>query len=388
NQNLKVLYNTLSQNKDFTSAEKAIDLYIKKENNQFNLSFSGHFSAGKSSMINYLLDKDVLPKSPIPTSANIVKINSGDGVARVYFAHESPVEYSEPYDIDIIKDFCMDKDSIKSLEISTSEPILPKNSTIIDTPGIDAADDADRLMTESSLHLVDSLFYVMDYNHVQSEVNLYFLREIQAMSIPFYVIINQIDKHNENELSFNAFERSIKETFAQWNVVPEEILYSSVLNKEAPHNQLEKIKTTVFNILKEKPQTAYRIDVATNQVIKEHYKFLEQETEEKLYDSLENIIPSENLNLFVDMDKTINELTTKFERLNKRYSDMINVTLKNAYLMPSSLRNKAEFFLESLESGFKVGVFGVKKKTEEERNKRLTAFLSELQSNIEKTIQW
>src|SRR5699024_10993033 len=153
NQNLKVLYNTLSQNKDFTSAEKAIDLYIKKENNQFNLSFSGHFSAGKSSMINYLLDKDVLPKSRIPTSANIVKINSGDGVARVYFAHESPVEYSEPYDIDIIKDFCMDKDSIKSLEISTSEPILPKNSTIIDTPGIDAADDADRLMTESSLHL-------------------------------------------------------------------------------------------------------------------------------------------------------------------------------------------------------------------------------------------
>src|SRR5699024_7321262 len=145
---------------------------------------------------------------------------------------------------------------------------------------------------------------------------------------------------------------------------------SSVLNKEAPHNQLEKIKTTVFNILKEKPQTAYRIDVATNQVIKEHYKFLEQETEEKLYDSLENIIPSENLNLFVDMDKTINELTTKFERLNKRYSDMINVTLKNAYLMPSSLRNKAEFFLESLESGFKVGVFGVKKKTEEERSKR------------------
>src|SRR5699024_7754002 len=164
----------------------------------------------------------------------------GDGVARVYFAHESPVEYSEPYDIDIIKDFCMDKDSIKSLEISTSEPILPKNSTIIDTPGIDAADDADRLMTESSLHLVDSLFYV---------------------------IINQIDKHNENELSFNEFERSIKETFSQWNVVPEGIFYSSILNEDAPHNQLVEIKETVFNILKEKPQTDLRVDVATNQVI-------------------------------------------------------------------------------------------------------------------------
>ncbi len=387
-QNLKVLYSTLSENNDLASADKALDLYIKKENKEFNLSFAGHFSAGKSSMINYLLDKDVLPKSPIPTSANIVKINSGDGVARVYFAHEPPVEYSEPYDIDIIKDFCMDKDSIKSLEISTSEPILPKNSSIIDTPGIDAADDADRLMTESSLHLVDSLFYVMDYNHVQSEVNLYFLREIQSMSIPFYVIINQIDKHNDDELSFNEFERSVKETFSQWNVVPEDVLFSSVLNKDAPHNNLVEIKETVFDILEKKPQTDYRIDVATNRVIDEHYKHLEQLTEEKLYDSLENTISNNNLDTFIEMDKSINELNAKFKRLNKRYTDMVNLTLKNAYLMPSSLRDKAHIYLESLESSFKVGMFGAKKKTEEERNRRLTSFLSELQENIDKTIQW
>ena len=387
-QNLKVLYYTLLQKGNSVSAEKALDLYIKKENKAFYLSFAGHFSAGKSSMINYLLDKDVLPKSPIPTSANIVKINSGDGVARVYFNHETPVEYSEPYDIDMIKDFCMDKDSIKSLEISTSEPILPKNSTLIDTPGIDAADDADRLMTESSLHEVDTLFYVMDYNHVQSEVNLYFLREIQAMSIPFYIIINQIDKHNENELSFSEFERSVKETFSQWNVVPEEILYSSVLNKDAPHNNLEQIKTTVFDILEKKPQTDHRIDVATNRVIDEHYKYLEQLIDEKLYDSLSDSISSHDLDLFIEMDKSINEMNEKFKRLNKRYLDMINLTLKNAYLMPSSLRDKAHSYLESLESTFKVGLFGAKKKTEEERKKRQTVFLSDLQQNIEKTIQW
>ncbi len=86
-QNLKVLYYTLFDKGNSVSAEKALDLYIKKENKAFYLSFAGHFSAGKSSMINYLLDKDVLPKSPIPTSANIVKINSGYGVARVYFNH-------------------------------------------------------------------------------------------------------------------------------------------------------------------------------------------------------------------------------------------------------------------------------------------------------------
>src|SRR5699024_12734834 len=62
--------------------------------------------------------------------------------------------------------------------------------------------------------------------------------------------------------------------------------------------------------------------------------------------------------------------------------------LKNAYLMPSDLRDKAQIYLESLENDFKVGLFGSKKKTEEERNRRLTDFLNELQTNIEKTIQW
>src|SRR5699024_12437076 len=107
----------------------------------------------------------------------------------------------------------------------------------------------------------------MDFNHVQSEVNLYFLREIQAMSIPFYVIINQIDKHNENELSFNEFERSIKETFSQWNVVPEGIFYSSILNEDAPHNQLVERRASIINNLRAKSQTDLRLDVARYQVI-------------------------------------------------------------------------------------------------------------------------
>ena len=64
------LYHSMKQNDDISNAEKIIDLYEKKQKNEFNISFAGHFSAGKSSMINYLLDKDVLPKSPIPTSAN------------------------------------------------------------------------------------------------------------------------------------------------------------------------------------------------------------------------------------------------------------------------------------------------------------------------------
>ncbi|HLR22146.1 MAG TPA: dynamin family protein, partial [Pseudogracilibacillus sp.] len=115
------LYEWMLKEQDDENAYKIMELYEKYLNNEFVLCFSGHFSAGKSSIINELLNRDILPKSPIPTSANIVKITSGDGVAKVYFKEDDPVQYKEPYNIDRIKDYCMDRDTIRQIEINTSD---------------------------------------------------------------------------------------------------------------------------------------------------------------------------------------------------------------------------------------------------------------------------
>ena len=381
------LFDTMKKNGDQNNAEKIVDLFEKQEEKQFNISFSGHFSAGKSSMINYLLGKDVLPKSPIPTSANIVKITSGEGVARVFFTEATPVEYDEPYDIDMIKDYAMDKDAIKRIEISTSDKVLPENCSLLDTPGIDAADDADRLMTESALHLVDVLYYVMDYNHVQSEVNLYFLQEVQNKQIPFYIIINQVDKHNEKELPFEQFDFNVKQTFDQWNIYPEKVYYSSVINEEAPHNQIKEIKTELFMLLTKIPTESRRLNIAINEVIQDHKKFLEEEYEDALS---ELDLPHEGFdsNKLKELNNKISEIDNLIIHFRKEFEDEVNQTLKNAYLMPAKLRDQAGHYLESQQKDFKIGFFNAKKKTEEERQQRLENFLQPLQKTIETTIQW
>src|SRR5699024_9022064 len=148
-----------------------------------------------------------------------------------------------------IKEYAKNKGNRKEIEISTKESSLSDGCTIIDTPGIDAADDADRLITESSLHLVDVLFYVMDYNNVQSEVNLHFLKKVQDHAIPVYIIINQIDKHDEQELTFDDFSGKIKQTFDQWDIFPEIIYYSSLIDRYTPHNQIDDVKKKLFSLL-------------------------------------------------------------------------------------------------------------------------------------------
>src|SRR5699024_7787196 len=142
-----------------------------------------------------------------------------------------------------------DKDTIKQIHISTKEEILPANCILMDTPGIDAADDADRLMTESAVHVIDVLFYVMDYNHVQSEVNLYFLKEMAKRDMPILIIINQIDNYNSSELSFEEYDEKDKQTFDQWDIQPEALFYTSMLDQSHSKNQVAALKEQLFHLM-------------------------------------------------------------------------------------------------------------------------------------------
>ena len=71
-------YIIYKENEDSERVEK-LNLFARKLlQKEFVIGFAGHFSAGKSSMINALSGEDILAASPIPTSANIVKVHKAD----------------------------------------------------------------------------------------------------------------------------------------------------------------------------------------------------------------------------------------------------------------------------------------------------------------------
>ncbi|RDW17731.1 dynamin family protein [Oceanobacillus chungangensis] len=384
------LYQLMIDNGDQQSAEKIIDLYEKLEREEFTISFSGHFSAGKSSMINALLGVDLLAKSPVPTSANIVKISAGEGSARVHLHNGEVIEFKEPYDLEMIKAYSMDKDTIKKIEIETSEDVLPNGVSIMDTPGIDAADDADRLITEASVHLVDVLFYVMDYNHVQSEVNLQFLKSVQEKGIPFYTIINQIDKHDESELSFEQYCSEIKQTFDQWNLFPRDLFFTSLYDEALQHNQFTALKRFLFEQIYEERDYLIQLDQSTQQVIMEHKDYLKQQYEAATIDITP--LTTEQLETsklaFQTLTNKLEEMKQSLLLFEKKFNHELQATLDNAYIMPASLRDKVQLFLESQQKNFKLGLFSSAKKVSEAKTKRLTDFLGTLQGNIDALIQW
>lgn len=388
------LYHLLKTNQDGESAEKVRELGRKAVEEEFSIAFCGHFSAGKSSMINKLIGDNILPSSPIPTSANLVKIKSGAEYAKVFFKNGGSRLYPAPYDYETVKSYCKDGDQIQAIEISHNGAEFLQQAVIMDTPGIDSTDDAHRIATESALHLSDLVFYVMDYNHVQSELNFLFTKELTDAGKELYLIINQVDKHQDAELSFEQFKESVEVSFSDWGVKHSGIFYTSLKVPESPLNQFEELREF---IIERKSKRAEILPVSIfkslEKLSEDHLGRLKQDVSAQVeqYESiLGDLSESERQQLSNELDQIRSHIAKiKIEQdPEQEFRSGQNDILKNAYLMPFQTRELAESYLQARQPDFKVGLFFSKQKTEQERAARLASFYQDLEEKVQSQLNW
>ncbi|WML45042.1 dynamin family protein [Neobacillus sp. PS3-40] len=388
-------YHYLFKHHDTSNTEKIKQLAHKLEKKEFVIAFCGHFSAGKSTMINNIVGENLLPSSPIPTSANLVKVKSGEEYAKVFFKNEKPRLYLAPYDYELVKKYCKDGDQIKEIEISYNESKLPANTIIMDTPGIDSADDAHRIATESAIHLADLVFYVMDYNHVQSELNFLFTKELAEAGKEVYLVINQIDKHKEEELSFEEFQNSVLESFASWSVKPARIFYTSLKNVDLVFNQFTDLQQFINEKLEMKDQfLSQSISRSLKRIVWDHLEQTrkrEEITIQPVKKILEELSSEDQKNLvetYSEKKTKLQEIEEGFELAERQFDQETSHILKNAYLMPSQTRSLAESYLEACQPEFKVGFLFGKQKTFAEREARLESFYKDMLDKAKSQLEW
>ncbi|WP_396136126.1 dynamin family protein [Brevibacillus brevis] len=379
---------------DHTTPAKLRQLAEKTKRAELNIAFCGHFSAGKSTMINTLLGVNLLPSNPIPTSANVVKIRGGEKAARVYTTNSGVLTFDPDTEMEKLKQFAVDGDTVETVEVSYPGTLLDEQSSLLDTPGIDSTDAAHKIATESALHLADVVIYMMDYNHVQAEENFNFTKTLKDRGKPVYLVVNMIDKHIDFELDFDSYKESVEEAFATWNIHPDGIFYTSLAEPDHPENQYEEFRGKLLQLIGSREELVEAsVKSAAQHLIDEHVNVLKaanagqrQQWEAKL-DDLEaaGLDTKDAAAVHEALRQAESEAAALAERANEARRSMekeLSVLLDNARLTYYSTNEAAQSYLESKKPGFKLGFLFAGKKTEEEKARREEALLADLREKV------
>src|SRR4051812_32376997 len=104
---------------DYMHSRQMAELARKAEEERIVYAFCGHFSAGKSTLINRLCGTSILPSGPVPTSANTVLIRNGNSGALIHQrAGESIEECKLTIPLEELEAACKNGDTINRIEIT------------------------------------------------------------------------------------------------------------------------------------------------------------------------------------------------------------------------------------------------------------------------------
>lgn len=372
---------------DHQSFIHTINQIIKKVYlEQYTATFVGHFSAGKSTLINNIIEQEILPSSPVPTTSNTAIVTASEEANII--ANIEGQRYTKLSNYDEVKSLNRENVDIESIEINYETDKFSNGFTLQDTPGVDSNVQTHRSSAESFLYTSNIIFYTVDYNHVQSAMNFRFMKELNQAGIPLVFVINQIDKHNEDEISFDTFKSRVMKSVEEWDIKLEDVFYVSKF--ETPHNQLQDLS----EYLVQKDHDREPMDVYVNRMvdfITEHQLSYINNHMESILEALE-VSATEFDEAYIrhQQHQSVSEesrLLNDSEALYNYLYDKRRNIIDNSYVMTHDMRETIKHYLESMTKDFKVGgFFNKKKKTEEERQKRLDAAVEHLQQKVDNEI--
>lgn len=355
--------------------------------NQFTASFVGHFSAGKSTLINLLLEQNILPSSPVPTTSNtaVVSVAEEPGIT----ANLPHQQYTKLKTYDDVKQMNRQNVDVESVEINFPSNKFNNGFTLQDTPGVDSNVATHQSSTEQFMYTSNILFYTVDYNHVQSALNFKFMRRINEVGIPIVFVINQIDKHNEDEISFDTFKSRVEKSIKDWDIELTDTYYVSKF--EHPENQINELSDYLVQMDNHRESVEDYVNRTIDFITEAQLAYIQNEIQD-IIDTLDieeedfeqaymkfqqNQEVSEEAQLLNDSDKLLNYLKQKRKDI-----------LDNAYIMTHDMREQLRSYLESKSEDFKVGgLFNKKKKKEEEQEQRLNQATDALQDKVNQQIR-
>lgn len=232
---------TLTREDADTIGDRLLTVREHLLSNCFNLVILGQFKRGKTTLINSLIGKEILPSSVVPLTSVVTILKHSDEInCNIYMQDGS----NKIVRLEELTDYITEKGNPKNIKnvrcarIQYPSPFLEKGMLLVDTPGVGSTFLHNTETTYEFLDHLDAALFLMSADVPISQVEKELLDTIKGSTQKIFFVLNKIDNLTSQEIEeISAFNKHVLEEmwFAVQRILPisaREALKAKITNNE------------------------------------------------------------------------------------------------------------------------------------------------------------
>ena len=173
------------------------ELMVKLAEDRFTLAVVGQFKRGKSSLMNAIIGRELLPVGVLPLTSAITVLRFGP-VERLVIVRENSI-LADVVPVSELSDFVTERGNpgnckrVKTASLEVPLPFLRRGLEFVDTPGVGSSIEANTATTYAFLPECDAVLFVTSVESPFTSVEKDFLRAIREHVRKIFFIVNKTD---------------------------------------------------------------------------------------------------------------------------------------------------------------------------------------------------
>lgn len=312
--------------KDYESISAIKNINEVQGKSKYILSFMGQFSAGKSKLINNILDRDILPVHITETTPIITFIMYSQEEQAILTYNDG---HTEVIDLNDVKKIWQNStefkclETLKTIEILLNCDILKNGLVIADTPGINTIISKHKDLTISLIENTQEFIYVMA--KPLTDTDKLFLQKISNIGSKVSFVRTHIDEMLEEEENIDLAIQKEHENINNIIGIPCDVYFVSNEINNKWFSKIDNIKEYLNN----------EFTTTMQQKFNEYYQTKTEYIKQRLYQQLKDRIEK----LHEVDSKSKEELQEKKLNLEKEISNIKQLLARKEGYISNNISN-------------------------------------------------
>ena len=312
--------NWLDKKRDVIKITKLKEL---SENNKFFVTLWGHYSAGKSRLINNLLKRDILPVQTRETTAVLTYIQFGINEQCILVYEDGT---AKQYELGILKEIFQNTSNfeevnkIDHIEVFINDDLLKTGLILVDTPGVNTVIQKHQDLAVDAIEQSGRILYVL--GSAPTNIDRQFIKQIASCGVKISFIRTKCDRFVETEENAEVSLEKEKNDIMSFTESETEFIPISNEDNNKWFNNINKIRMLLDNMAMKISEEM--IEAKDDKLYLFARQYLNEIKEEET--KLEDLIKGNTQNLNREIEKCesdVNKLETIITDLETKIEDRV-----------------------------------------------------------------